>query len=72
MISSISCESSRLLIFKNQESRCKRPNETQKESYKKLMHDLLDSEEYGPAVNWIQEILEEDCFPEEAKEARRG
>jgi len=40
----------------------------QKENWKELRKDS----EYRDSVEWISEILEEDCFPREAEEAREN
>jgi hypothetical protein len=48
-------------------SQCKRPNIVQKENWKVLRKDPA----YVEAVGWISEILEENCFPSEARKARK-
>ncbi len=54
------------------ELECKRPSPLQKESWKTLRRAVLGDPVFGPGVDWISEILEEDCFPDEAEEARHG
>ena len=46
---------------------CKRPNQDQKDNWKELRMDPY----YWDATEWISEILEEDCFPNEAEKARQ-
>ena len=50
---------------------CKRPNDIQKESWKVLLHDHWDNPKYQPAIDWVKEIQEEDCFAEEADLIRK-
>ncbi len=51
---------------------CKRPNKEEKAGWKALKHEYTNDMLYGPPLRWISEILEEDCFPKEAKAARNG
>ncbi len=51
---------------------CKRPNLLQKTSWKLLRRTYWRDETFGPAVRWVSEILEEDCFPREAEASRDG
>lgn len=50
---------------------CKRPNLIQKTSWKLLAKTYREDPTFGPGVRWISEILEEDCFADEAEEARQ-
>ncbi len=49
---------------------CKRPNKEEKTGWKALRHEFINDSIYGPPIRWISEMLEEDCFPKEAGEAR--
>ena len=53
------------------ELRCHRPNQEQKDSWRAIRWASRSSRpEFAPAVEWISDILEKDCFPEEAEAAR--
>ncbi len=49
---------------------CKRPNLVQKTGWKEIRRALINHPDFGPAIRWISEILEEDCFPKVAEEVR--
>ena len=50
---------------------CHRPNADEKASWNYVQQDLWEHPRYGPGIQWVEsEILEKDCFPVEAEEAR--
>ena len=51
---------------------CKRPNLIQATSWKLMRRTFIEDPTFGPAVRWLSEVLEEDCFPMEAEDARDG
>jgi hypothetical protein len=49
---------------------CDRPNADEKQSWRYVIRDAWDHPVYGPGVQWVEGILEKDCFTDEAEEIR--